>query len=848
MIRSFFILFIFLPFLSGLPLCKAATPGEIRGSVSDAETNEPLAGVIVRTKGAFASTDRQGRYRITIPAGADSVTFKSLGYETLTLSATANLSAVRLRQKATQLNDVIVMAPDIYAKGDTLVFNVDRFAKAEDNAIIDVLKRLPGIKIEDDGTIKYQGKPINKFYIDGNDFIGGRYGLATNNISHKDVKSVEVMERHQPVKALEGIEFPEEAGINLKLKEDARGRWVGVATAGLGAQPLLGLGSVFTMRIGPRVQNMLTVKAANTGWNPANEISDHDLDMMFSSDHSPTLWPEYICADIIATLLSEKRTRISDSWLANAITSWKSGETSMRLTLNYLGDRLDYSSSTVTDYLDSQIPSFMKQDRLHTKAHNLSAQFYTETNRRNYYLKDKLTFTLAKDQSSSAIGGSMELMQQIGRKTLSAVNDLKLIRRSEERLFSIISRNGFSHRPDRLYVAGDTESAIQSLTSTDFRSTTETQIGRMKRFWKFYLTAGLDLDYHRMNSSLSGLLPEDSHDISNTFLSNLYATPQIDYIRNGWNISLRSPLKWLHSDVERSRNYINASPRLSVRRQISSKSELFATLIYRLGSPQPYLDIDAPILSDYRNLFIGRNPGGYSHEANASLTYKYRNPLKSFFANASVSYTRSSSSFIADQLFVDDLIISTYADYLHHNSTWSANGGISKGIGRSRMVAGIDLSVFRTEATSMRDSAPVSYSQLTATFNPYIKGNLLRWLSMNYDADLGVTDLDIAHESSASLSLRQNLTLTFLPTDAVNLTVGAEHYLTRFPEGHTASLLLLDATASWRLSTRVRLSLTANNLLDSRRYRYITYSTLTRTRHDFNLRPRTILASIQFNF
>ena len=164
------------------------------------------------------------------------------------------------------------------------------------------------------------------------------------------------------------------------------------------------------------------------------------------------------------------------------------------------------------------------------------------------------------------------------------------------------------------------------------------------------------------------------------------------------------------------------------------------------------------------------------------------------------------------------------------------------------MVAGIDLSVFRTEATSMRDSAPVSYSQLTATFNPYIKGNLLRWLSMNYAAELGVTDLDIAHESSASLSLRQNLTLTFLPTDAVNLTVGAEHYLTRFPEGNTASLLLLDAAASWRLSTRVRLSLTANNLLDSRRYRYITYSTLTRTRHDFNLRPRTILASIQFNF
>ena len=66
-------------------------------------------------------------------------------------------NAVEMCRKATQLKDVIVQAPDIYARGDTLVFNVARYANATDNAIIDVIKRLPGIKVEDDGTIKYQG-------------------------------------------------------------------------------------------------------------------------------------------------------------------------------------------------------------------------------------------------------------------------------------------------------------------------------------------------------------------------------------------------------------------------------------------------------------------------------------------------------------------------------------------------------------------------------------------------------------------------------------------------------------------------------------------------------------------
>ena len=66
-----------------------------------------------------------------------------MGYEPLKLPVTADFSKIALTPAATQLKDVIVKAPDIYAKGDTLVFNVEKFANAKDNAIIDVIKRLP---------------------------------------------------------------------------------------------------------------------------------------------------------------------------------------------------------------------------------------------------------------------------------------------------------------------------------------------------------------------------------------------------------------------------------------------------------------------------------------------------------------------------------------------------------------------------------------------------------------------------------------------------------------------------------------------------------------------------------
>lgn len=840
---SFFILCVLLDLLSA----SAADPGELRGRVVDDDTDEPVVGCIVKSKGSFTSTDKEGRFAINPKEGADSVSFRFMGYESASLPITADFTCVRLRPKATQLNDVIVEAPDIYAKGDTLVFNVAKYANAKDNAIIDVIKRLPGIKVEEDGTIKYQGKPINKFYLDGNDFIGGQYGLATNNISHKDVASVEVMENHQPVKALEGIEFPEEAGINLKLKEDARSRWVGVAQAATGVQPLLYDGSLYTMRIGPKTQNIITLKADNTGWNPANEIQEHDFDDMFSSDYTSTLWPEYISADIVNAPLTEKRTRDNLSWLANAITAWKKGDTSMRLNLNYIGDRLDYNSGVTTDYFSSQIPQFVQNNSQRMQTHDLSAQFYSQTNKRGYFLKEKFTVAGVWDKSNSAITGSFDINQRVNRKSFSANNDLKLVKRNEKKLFTLISRNTFRHHPDRLFVAGD-EEAVQSIGTTDFRSTTETKFGRMTRFWKYYVSGGLDLDWHRINSALSGLGEFDNDGIYEAFLSNLYATPQIDYERNGWRASLTVPLKWLHYSVTGQHDYINASPRLYVKRQLTAKSDISGSITYSLGSPQPYLNISAPVLSDYRNLFIAENPDKYSQNMSASLSYRYRNPLKSLFFNLSGSYNHSRSSIMSNQLFIEDFIISTYAARLNNSDSWCAKGGFSKGLCHSKMVVGCDVDASISSASSMRDNAVIPYRQFGTGVKPYFKGSLTKWLSVNYEASYEFSKLKIDGEANDYHTFRQNIFTTILPDDRVQLTVGAEHFLTRFPEGNTANLILLDASAVWRLNNKVRLSLTANNLLNRRNYEYVNYGTLSRSEHHFRIRPRSIIASVQYRF
>lgn len=848
---------IFSLLLGLLAISATAVSETVVGRIVNGETFQPVAGVVVQVLNksgratAFASSDSSGAFKIKISETTDSVSFRCMGYECLKVARNYDFARkVELWPKETRLKDVIVQAPDIYARGDTLVFNVARYANASDNAIIDVIKRLPGIKVEEDGTIKYQGKPINKFYIDGDDFLGGQYGLATNNISHKDVKSVEVMENHQPVKALEGIEFPEEAGINIKLTEGAKGTWVGVAKAGTGSQPWLYDGSLYLMRIATKVHNIQTLRGGNTGWNPADQIMEHDFDDMDFTGYSEVLWPDYIAADIVNAPLNEKRTRDNLSWLANSITGWKRSDTSMRFKLNYVGERLDYNSGLRTDYFSQSIPEFVQNNNLRTQSHDLSAQYNAQINKRGYYLKEKLTVEGVWENSRSAITGSFDLDQCIRRRRLTANNDLKLVKRDDKKLFELISRNTFSCRPDRLFVYADKgeDDVTQSVGATDFRSTTESRWGKLGRFWKMFVQGGLDLDYHRLNLSLAGMDGFDNQGVHEAFLSSLYATPQLDYERNGWRLSAQLPVKWLHQRVNGHHDFINLFPRFSARKRLSSKSELSVSVSCQLTSPSACLTVTSPVLSDYRNLFIAKYVGKYSSGASSTASYRYRNPLNSFFATVSLTYAHSRNSLMSNQLFIEDFVISTYADRVADSDIWSISGGVSKGLGHSRMVVGCDLNGSASDASSMRDNVAEKYSQQSVSVRPYFRGSMCRWLSANYEGDYGYSRLKIGSLTTHTHSFNQKCYATVIPSDRWQFKVGAEHFLTRFADGNTENLVLLDASATWLTSNRMRLSLTASNLLNNRRYQYVSYGTLSRSEHSFRIRPRNILATLQWRF
>lgn len=227
-----------------LPLLSFGQKMQISGHVHDTVTDTPVVNavaMVVRIKDSvlldFARTDRGGNF-----------SFKSLPIDTVQLTvshpkfgdreyyffgrpdnAEFNLTKIILPEKSQHLDEVTIYAykDPIYYKGDTLVYVADSFATKPNAVVEDLLKKLPGIKVDADGSITSQGKEITQVLVDGDEFFGADPTMATKNLSAKGVESVQVYEKKNE-DATEGDETIQV--LDLKLKEEAKKGYFGKAS------------------------------------------------------------------------------------------------------------------------------------------------------------------------------------------------------------------------------------------------------------------------------------------------------------------------------------------------------------------------------------------------------------------------------------------------------------------------------------------------------------------------------------------------------------------------------------------------------------------------------------------
>lgn len=242
--------FLFLLYGSGLAQAQQkglTNLGSAKGIVKDTVLNFALKSATVSVYNAAKQDSTLTSYQITniygefsfynLPTGKPlRLLVSNVGYQSLskvfTLSVdtkSLDFGTLVLNQRSTLLKEVIISIPPISMNGDTLEFNADAF-KLDTNAVVeDLLRKIPNVTLWGDGKITVNGRDVKSLLVNGKEFFGGDFKIATQNLAKNAVEKIQVYKRANETNPLDST-----VEMNVKLKKGKDFGYFGKLGAGYG--------------------------------------------------------------------------------------------------------------------------------------------------------------------------------------------------------------------------------------------------------------------------------------------------------------------------------------------------------------------------------------------------------------------------------------------------------------------------------------------------------------------------------------------------------------------------------------------------------------------------------------
>ena len=843
-----------------LMTCSAFAQKEVTGRLTDKQTGEALVGANVMVKNAegklvkFATTREDGTFLIKLSAWSKGMTIhvSMVGMKTYTapLSEEMKKLDIRMEEDTQELKEVIVKAGRIRENGDTVTYRVSGFAQKQDRSIGDVLQRMPGIDVASNGKIQYQGVDINKFYIEGSDLLGGKYGIATNGISHDAIGAVEVLENHQPMQVLSGLSFSDQAAINLKLKDKAKATWLlnGHIGGGWNNQPKEGLwnGEAFLMAVMANYQTITTVKSNNTGMDLRNQVID------FLSGGRGTDLGDYFSVQLPSTPnLSKDRTTFNRSWMLSSSHLWKVKKGEMKAQIDYYNHRATASSaSTSTYYLDNG-EKMIRESREGTEhGKQLTGKFIIEANEKTHYLNNTLQTELNWDDIRTSMTGTLPNSQYAKMPDYYVANRLQVIKRfGGKHLVTFSSVNEWESKPQRLSVEYPDESRFsQRISNHAFYTNERASYGFYLKGFNLSLEGGIQGYLRDMESNLEDAVNGNTiGDVTTNYLS-LYASPKLEYAFKKVELTLQYPFNYtlykFNGRIGNQSEYFH-SPSLKVR--WSPNPRFSVTASGGLGrSPMSLQNIhDEAILSDYRTFTQGVEDFYTNSRKQVSGRVQYRNTPRGFFANAILIKSWSNTPYKTTQHFVDDFIFHSYEASPSRSQSLNIMGNVSKTLDFMRGAISMNGGYTRMANNMVSENVPTLYHNTSWNLGGRINGSISNYVYWSYNLKYSNSQLSMNREEMQSLDrYTHSFSLNISPIDVLSWETEGEYYRNEVAESNYKNLFLLDTKLTWQVSKRMELMASVNNLFNRKEYTYTTYNNLSSNESTRYLRGREFLFTI----
>ena len=874
---------IFFIFFNSLIYSQVKITGKIEG-----ENNLPLQGasvIVTKIKEnvilAYAISDINGNYTLRINSKSDSlqVTTSYIGYskQLKTVWNKNQILNFELYESSEKLKEVVLKNIPITNEGDTINYSVSAFKNQKDRVIGDVLSKMPGIEVLTDGRILYQGKPIQKYFIEGLDLLEGRYNLANNNLPANSVSKIQILENHQPIKLLDSLVTSDRASLNIKLKNHIV--VTGTSSLSTGITPFLWDVNITPMFFSKKKQMLTSYQTNNTGNDIINEIKTLTIDDLLEGFDNNNEQNWVTIQKLSPPPFSKNRWLNNNAHLltTNYLIRLKE-KLDLKVNFSYINDVQKQNGNSQTTFITpTDSINIIENTKNRLFFNSIAGKFIlTKNSNKNYFKNNLEVKTHWNSENGKIILNDENINQKAEIPFTFFSNKLKLIKPFGKKLVTIKSILSNSKTFQNLRVlpsqfetllnsGNPLEGLNQKIEHSNFYTNNSFSFIKGFKNFTFIPKIGFTIQNQQLGGNISTFENNIENILVSEFQNNLifdktsfYSIINAQYQNHNLKIKLELPLKF--QKIKRVDNDLNKTQKLNdfiIEPTLSIKKDLntFWNTTFLASLKNNFGDINqlyyGYILNNYRNIQKYETPILESSIKNITLGLSYRNPIKSLFINGYYSYSNSNQNLLLGNT-INSNGTTSFGFFRKDNNSNTHNINLrgSKYFNRYKSTLTITANASLNNEKQFLNGIITGVTIKDLNLKGKLNTKITEWMNLEYKNITSISSTFLKNQPSFDKIITQEhlLNFSFYPSSIQYIGFDIEHYTNNFlPQNKKNTFLNFNYIYTLR-NSKIDLELNWNNILNTKKFTTISNNTFSYTQSTYKLRPRQILMNIKFNF
>jgi hypothetical protein len=834
----------------------------------------------------YTYSDDNGNYELkTSKIGQFNLIFTSLSYEAKTIPLVIDSKQteikidVVLNEKPMNLREVIVKADlPMTIKEDTISFKTKYYAKGSEQTVEELLKSIPGVVVNSDGTIKVGNQEIEKLMIDGDDLFEKGYTILSKNMPAYPIEEVEILKNYSNNRLLKGVEESNKVALNLKLNEKSKRIWFGNIETSIGNNSFYQLKGNL-MNFGKKSKYYFLTNLNTIGYDATGDIEN--LIRPFRIDEPASIGDNQKINSSLSLLpqninFKQSRTHFNNAKLLSFNTIFNPTEKLKLKTLGFLNcdqsvffrNSLDYVSVNNTNFInteDYQLRNkkriaFGKLDGTYTISKNKTIAITTKYNNGNFNDGSNLLF------NDNSIIENLEHQNSLFDQKISYTNKFK-----EKKVFLLTGRYIDEKTPQNYsvnqFLFQDLFPTIPTANTVKQQNTNQMQfagvnlhlLDRKDKGHLFELQLGNEFRKDRL-STLFSILENNTtvekpvgYQNNTTYMVNdLYLKSKYLFKLNTVGFTGKLNIHQLFNRLENNKNFNRQNPffinpSLGFDWKINSKNKIVSSYSYTTTNAK-VLDVFSDYsLIGFRSFSKGTNNFNQLNASSIVFNYQLGNWSDRFFANMFILYSRNHDFFSTNTLLNQNF---TQADkrLIKDREFLSFNSKLDYYFKFITSNLKLDIGYTKSEFKNIINNS--NLRQVTS--NNYNYGLELRSgfkRAFNYHVGTKWTTTEI--ETTTNIAFTNNtsfLDLSFVFNKRFDLQLQSErYYFGNLQTDNTYYFLDLD-THYKLLENKLTLGLSGKNLFNTQSFRNFSISDIGTSMTEYRLLPRYVLLTMELQF